>query len=100
MTDDTLTRVQRLLARALRIEASDVHPDSRLVTDLGARSIDVIQVILDLEEEFATTIPDCDITPAPFDLFPEMTVSDLAEMIHDYLPRSSTANWKSFHGPH
>jgi acyl carrier protein len=84
MVEDMFSRVRRLLAVALRIDPATVHPQSRLVADLGAKSIDVIEVILALEEEFTVDIPDFDITPAPFDLSPEMSVADLVALLERY----------------
>lgn len=74
-------RIVSILARELRLDASQIRPDSRLVTDLGAKSIDIIEVIMALEEEWQADNPDYDLTPPPFDLLPEMTVRELAEVL-------------------
>lgn len=81
MSDDLYGRVCRLLAQALRVDPAAIRPASSLVTDLGAKSIDIIEVILALEEEFQVELPDCDISPEPFDLTAEMTVQDLTDLL-------------------
>lgn len=55
----TLDAVRRLVARQLgrrRVEAGQ-----RLVEDLGAQSVDVVNVIAALEERYAVTIPEGDL---------------------------------------
>lgn len=84
MSRETYRRVKRLLARTLPIDETRIRPESTLVGDLGAKSVDVIEVILALEEEFQVDIPDCDITPEPFDLTTEMTVHDLADLLDEH----------------
>ena len=74
-------RVRRLLAETLRIDENRIAMDSRLVPDLGARSLDIIEVIMRLEEEFEVEIPDHAEVSCPFKLTPEMTVRDLIRML-------------------
>jgi acyl carrier protein len=74
-------RVRRLLAESLRIDESHITTDSRLVPDLGAKSLDILEVILRLEEEFDVEIPDHAEVSCPFKLTPEMTVRDLVRML-------------------
>ena len=78
---DTYNRVSRLLAQVLRLDESAIRPDSSLVGDLGAKSIDIIEVIMALEEEFAVAIPDFEVPSRPFKLSEAMTVKDLADLI-------------------
>ena len=74
-------RVRRLLAETLRLDESSITLDSRLVPDLGARSLDIIEVIMRLEEEFEIEIPDHAEVSIPFKLTPEMTARDLVRML-------------------
>ena len=48
-----------MLAKQLKIkDVSKIRPDSKIKEELGADSIDVLQVLLTLEEERGITIPD------------------------------------------
>jgi acyl carrier protein len=48
-----------MLAKQLKIkDVSTIRPDSKIKEELGADSIDVLQVLLTLEEERGITIPD------------------------------------------
>ncbi len=78
---DTFDRLRRLLAETLRIDVNRIQPNSTLVGDLGAKSLDIVEVIMALEEEFEIEIPDAEISLQPFKLTPEMTVQDLADQL-------------------
>ena len=51
-------KVQAALARQLRIDAAKIMPASRVKDDLGADSLDVLQLLMTIEEEYGITIPD------------------------------------------
>jgi acyl carrier protein len=51
-------RVQKLLVEHLGIKSTAVIGSARLAEDLGADSVDVVEVVMALEEEFGVTIPD------------------------------------------
>jgi len=51
-------RIVQIIARQLGIEETDVSPKSSVVEDLGADSLDVVELIMALEEEFDLEIPD------------------------------------------
>ena len=54
-------RVRDLLAREFSIQnKEEIKPESRIKEDLGLDSIDAIQVVMDLEQEFGFEIPDED----------------------------------------
>ena len=52
--------VCRILTKQLEIEPEDIHEDTRVVDDLGADSLDTVELVMALEEEFETEIPDED----------------------------------------
>ena len=56
-----LEKVQEMLAEALNIPVSKVTPDARIIDDLGADSLDVVELLSRLEDEFGVTIPDEDV---------------------------------------
>jgi len=51
-------RIVQIIARQLGIEETDVNAQSSVVEDLGADSLDVVELIMALEEEFDLEIPD------------------------------------------
>lgn len=54
----TQERVIKMVAEQLGVKEEDVKPDSSFVEDLGADSLDNVELIMALEEEFDTEIPD------------------------------------------
>ena len=53
-------KVREIIAVQLGLGDEDVQPDSTFVDDLGADSLDVLELIMALEEEFEVDIPDED----------------------------------------
>lgn len=51
-------KIQKIIAEEMNLNADEVKPESRFVEDLAADSLDVIQIVLKLEEEFDIEIPD------------------------------------------
>ena len=56
-----LEKVQSMLAEALNIPVSKVTPEAEIIADLGAASLDVVELLSRLEDEFGVTIPDEDV---------------------------------------
>ncbi len=55
---DIEAKVKAIIADQLGIPAEDVKPESRFIEDLGADSLDIVELIMAMEEEFETEIPD------------------------------------------
>ena len=53
-------RVRRLIAEQLKSDVSEVKDEASFVDDLGADSLDTVELVMALEEEFETEIPDED----------------------------------------
>src|SRR5262245_42369108 len=51
-------RVNDILAEQLGVETNVLTPEANLVDDLGADSLDVVELVMALEEEFGVEIPD------------------------------------------
>ncbi len=51
-------RVKSIVAEQLSVDESEISNDSSFVDDLGADSLDTVELVMALEEEFETTIPD------------------------------------------
>ena len=53
-------RIAEIIAEQLGVEASEVTPEASFVDDLGADSLDTVELVMALEEEFGIEIPDED----------------------------------------
>ena len=51
-------RVRKIVAEQLGVSEADVKSESSFVNDLGADSLDTVELVMALEEEFETEIPD------------------------------------------
>ena len=51
-------RVKKIVAEQLGVKLEDVKNESSFVDDLGADSLDTVELVMALEEEFETEIPD------------------------------------------
>lgn len=51
-------RVTDIIVEQLGLERDKVHPESKFVEDLGADSLDTVELVMALEEEFGMEIPD------------------------------------------
>ncbi len=56
--DDILSQVTKIVAEQLEAEESDINAESNFVNDLGADSLDTVELVMALEEEFEIEIPD------------------------------------------
>ncbi|GAA7264422.1 acyl carrier protein [Helicobacter pylori] len=50
--------IQAVIAEQLNVDAEQVTPEAEFVKDLGADSLDVVELIMALEEKFGIEIPD------------------------------------------
>ena len=53
-------RVKEIIVEQLGVSADQVKPEARFIDDLGADSLDTVELIMALEEEFNVEIPDED----------------------------------------
>ena len=51
-------RVRKIVAEQLGVNEADVKNESSFVNDLGADSLDTVELVMALEEEFGNEIPD------------------------------------------
>ncbi|MCE2459889.1 MAG: acyl carrier protein [Gammaproteobacteria bacterium] len=51
-------RVKRLICEQLGVKEEEVKDEASFVDDLGADSLDTVELVMALEEEFETEIPD------------------------------------------
>lgn len=55
---DIAEKVKTIICEQLMVEPGDVNPDSSFVEDLGADSLDTVELIMEFEDEFSVEIPD------------------------------------------
>jgi acyl carrier protein len=58
MAEDIAKRVKKIIAEQLGVKEEDVNESSSFVDDLGADSLDTVELVMALEEEFGCEIPD------------------------------------------
>ena len=58
---DIFEQVKKILCDQLNLDEEQVTEDSEVIDDLGADSLDIVDLVMTLEEEFDTEIPDEDI---------------------------------------
>ena len=51
-------RVKEILAEQLGVDINKINLDTNVAVDLGADSLDLVEVLMTLEDEFAVSIPD------------------------------------------
>ena len=66
-----LEKIQSMLAEALNLPLEKVTPDAKIVDDLGADSLDLVELLSQLEDEYGITIPDDEVESL-------VTVADVA----------------------
>lgn len=60
MKDSIEVRVKEIIVNELGVEAEKVTPEASFVEDLGADSLDTVELVMAFEEEFGMDIPDED----------------------------------------
>jgi len=53
-----LDKVREILAKQMNISVDKVKPETNMATELGADSLDLVEILMTLEEEFSVSIPD------------------------------------------
>jgi len=72
---DIFERVKKIVAEQLSVEAAEITPESSFANDLGADSLDQVELVMALEEEFELEIPDEDAEKIG-------TVGDAVQYVH------------------
>ena len=69
-----IEKIIELLAKQFRIDASTINEDTNIVEDLGADSLEIVDMLMALEENFGITVSDEEALTLK-------TVKDVAEFI-------------------
>ncbi len=70
-------RVKKIIAEQLGVNENEITNESSFVDDLGADSLDTVELVMALEEEFSTEIPDEDAEKIT-------TVQQAVEYVHSH----------------
>ena len=70
-------KIKSIIASKLGIDESEITPDKNLTNDLGADSLDVVELSMELEREFNLKFEDTDTEKI-------QTVEDLYKLIEEY----------------
>ena len=61
MGDSLELKVRNIVAEQLGVDLAEVTPDARILDDLGADSLDVVEMVMSIEEAFDIEVPDQDV---------------------------------------
>ena len=75
-TDEIFDKVKDIIVEQLGVSEDSITNDASFIDDLGADSLDIVELIMALEEEFDIEIPDTDAEKV-------VTVGDVVEYIKD-----------------
>lgn len=77
MSDNSLAdRIGKIIVEQLGVNEDQVKPEAKFIEDLGADSLDTVELVMALEEEFGTEIPDEDAEKL-------LSVGDVTKFIED-----------------
>lgn len=72
-----IEEIKQILAKQLRIDVNDIHDDSNIIEDLGADSIDLVEMLMSIEEKIGIVVSDEDAVKLK-------TVKDVADFIESH----------------
>ncbi len=75
---DIYSRVKKIIAERLSVSEDEIRMDSSFLDDLGADSLDIVELIMAFEEEFDLKIPDDDAEKIE-------TVKDVVDYIQSHI---------------
>ncbi len=58
--DDALAKIRKVVAAQLSVDEAEVKEDASFTADLGADSLDTVELVMAFEDEFGVEIPDED----------------------------------------
>lgn len=79
MAEVNQDRVREIIVEQLGVDADQVKPEAAFIEDLGADSLDTVELIMALEEEYKIEIPDEDAEKL-------RTVGDAVNYLKEHLP--------------
>ena len=74
MNNDIFEKLKAIAVNQIGIDEDKVKPESDIIKDLGADSLDVVELLISLEDDYGISIPEDDIVNVK-------TVQDIVDMI-------------------
>jgi len=78
MSDNIESKVKEIIVEQLGVNADQLKPEAKFIEDLGADSLDTVELVMAFEEEFGIEVPDEDAEKIE-------TVGDAIKYIEDHL---------------
>ncbi len=73
----TIDKVKEIIAKQFSVDAKKISDDTNIAEELGADSLDLVEILMSIEDEFGVSIPD--------DAIPNIkTVKDVVEFIDSH----------------
>lgn len=73
----TTEKVKEIIANQLSVKVADIKDETNIAEELGADSLDLVEILMSLEDEFGVSIPD--------EAIPEIkTIKDIVEFIESH----------------
>ena len=69
-------KVCKMLSEQLKIDADKITPEAEVVKDLGADSLDIVELMMALEDEYGVTLPEGKVESVK-------TVKDIVDMLEE-----------------
>lgn len=76
MNNDIFEKLKAIVVNQLGIDADVVKPDSDIIKDIGCDSLDIVDMLMSVEQEFDITIDDSDVSEMK-------TVADVVNFIDE-----------------
>lgn len=77
----TIDKIKEIIANQLSVNAEKITEKTNIAEELGADSLDLVEILMSLEDEFGVSIPD--------EVIPQIkTVKDIAEFIDANAPKA------------
>lgn len=77
----TIDKIKEIIANQLSVNAEKITEKTNIAEELGADSLDLVEILMSLEDEFGISIPD--------EVIPQIkTVKDIAEFIDANAPKA------------
>ena len=67
-------KIKEILAKQMGKDVADIADDAEIINDLGADSLDVVEMLMSIEDEFGVNVPDEDVAKLK-------TVSDIVSYV-------------------
>ena len=77
-SEEIFEKVKEIIVEQLGVAETAITPEASFIDDLGADSLDIVELIMALEEEFDLEIPDADAEKI-------VTVGDVVEYIREHV---------------